>query len=237
MEQSSYLPKTKSSKLTNEEQDSIIIANFHFTKLDSIISDFRIKLLKNDWPFVNKEKKLPNSKVLHLKNTADSLAAEVLDDKLTWEEAHRKMAAYYLVRKKIISFLEEMDALISQYPVVVEYYDYVANVLIQITDYKRAYKYLKTGYDIKRNAFKAKWLGTIDLYNNKLDSAEKYLNESLGFDANDPQVWYNLAGIYVKRNDYKKALELVNKSVSLKSNYLEAVNLQKQLQSRVQMIN
>jgi predicted Zn-dependent protease len=157
----------------------------------------------------------------------------VRDDKITWEEAHRKMAAYYIGRKNLNFFLEEMDALISQYPVIVEYYDYVAKVLIQINDYKRAYKYLKSGYDIKSGAFKAKWLGTIDLYNDKLESAEKYLNESLKYDANDAQIWYNLAGVYVKRNDYKKALELVNKAVSLKSNYPEAVNLQRQLKVAV----
>ena len=59
------------------------------------------------------------------------------------------------------------------------------------------------------------------------------MNESLKYDSNDAQIWYNLAGVDVKRNDYKKALELVNKAVSLKSNYPEAVNLQKQLKSAV----
>jgi len=234
MEQSNYLPSFEKANLTDDELDSITVADFHFTKLDSIIADFRIKLLMNDWPFVSKKNKLPNSAILHLENTADTLAAEVLDDKITWEEAHRKLAVYFLERKNINSFIEEMDALISQYPVIVEYYDYVANILIQIKDYKRAYKYLKSGYDIKSSAFKAKWLGTIDLYNDKLESAENYLNESLEFEAKDAQVWYNLAGIYVKRNDYKKALELVDKALLLKSNYPEAVNLQRQLQSKVQ---
>ena len=55
----------------------------------------------------------------------------------------------------------------------------------------------------------------------------------LKYDANDAQVRYNLAGVYVKRNDYKKALELVNKALAIKSNYPEAVNLKKQLQSVV----
>ncbi|MDZ7625187.1 MAG: hypothetical protein U5J96_12190 [Ignavibacteriaceae bacterium] len=32
----------------------------------------------------------------------------------------------------------------------------------------------------------------------------------------------NMAGIYVKRNDYKKALELVNKALLIKPNYPEA---------------
>jgi predicted Zn-dependent protease len=138
-----------------------------------------------------------------------------------------------LVKRNLESFLEEMDALISQYPVIIEYYDYVAKVLIERNDYSRAYKYLVSGYNVKPNAFKTKWLGTISLYNNDLESAEKYLNESLNHDRNDAQVWYNLAGIYVKRNDYKKALELVGTALSLKPNYPDALNLQKQLKAVV----
>jgi tetratricopeptide (TPR) repeat protein len=233
MKESNYLPNTNAVELSAEDQDSITIANFNFTKLDSLISEFRIKILKNDWPFLDKKEKKPNSRVLVLKNFEDSLAAEVLDDKITWEEGHRKMAAYYLVKRNLESFLEEMDALISQYPVIIEYYDYVAKVLIERNDYSRAYKYLVSGYNVKPNAFKTKWLGTISLYNNDLESAEKYLNESLNHDRNDAQVWYNLAGIYVKRNDYKKALELVGTALSLKPNYPDALNLQKQLKAVV----
>ena len=234
MEQSDYLPASEKANLSGDEQDSITIANFNFTKLDSIIGDFRIKLLKNDWPFVNNENKVPNSAILHLENTADTLAAEVLDDKINWEEAHRKMAAYYLVRKNLNSFLEEMDAVISQYPIVVEYYDYVVNVLLPLKDYKKAYKYLRTGYDIKPSAFKAKWLGTLDLYKDNLESAEKYLNESLAYDTKDSQVWYNLAGVHVKKNNYKKALELVNNALMLNPNYIEAIDLKRQLQNAEQ---
>jgi tetratricopeptide (TPR) repeat protein len=233
MEQSKHLPEAERVNLSDNVQDSITLANFHFTELDSTIGDFRIKVLKNDWPFVDKEKKLPELKLLHLKNKTDSLALDVLDNKIIWEEAHRKLATYYLANSDLNSFLKEMDAVISQYPVIVEYYDFVGNVLIQLKEYGIAYKYLKAGYDIKPNAFKTKWLGTIALYNNELESSEKFLNESLNYDSNDAQVWYNLAGVYVKRNDYKKALELVNKAVSLKSNYPEAVNLQKQLQGVV----
>ena len=231
MEQLNYLPNTEAADLTDEEQDSITTSNFNFTKLDSVMGDYRIKLLKNDWPFISKEKKISNSVLLNPRNITDSLAAKALEDKITWEEAHRKLAAYYLSRKNLNSFLEEMDALISQYPVVVEYYDYVANNLISAKDYSRAYKYLNAGYDIKPNAFKTKWLGTIDLYNNKLDSAEKYLKESLLYNGKDSQVWYNLAGIYIKKNNYETALEKVNKALAISPNYKEAISLQRQLQN------
>jgi tetratricopeptide (TPR) repeat protein len=234
MEQSDYLPASESANLSNNEQDSITLANFHFTKLDSIIGNYRIKLLKNDWPFVNEDNKIPNSTLLHPESFTDSIAADMLDDNITWEEAHRKLATYYLGRKNINAFLKEMDALISQYPIVVEYYDYVANILIPLRNYKKAYKYLKMGYDIKPSAFTAKWLGTLNLYKDNLESAEKYLNESLMIDTKDSQVWYNLAGVYVKKNNYKKALEMVNNALMLNPNYPEAIGLKKQLQSSLE---
>ncbi|OGU74722.1 MAG: hypothetical protein A2V93_05060 [Ignavibacteria bacterium RBG_16_34_14] len=231
MNEMNYLPASEPVKLTDEQQDSITIANFNFTKLDSVIADFRIRMLKNDWPFVNPENKQPNSAILNSNNVMDSIAAQLLNDEIIWEKAHRKAAAYYLGIKDIDSFLDEMDVLICQYPVVFEYYDYVANALIPLKDYNRAYKYLVTGYEIKPRAFTAKWLGTINLYNDKLDLAEKYLKESLAFEKNDAQVWYNLSGVYVKQNNYKQALETVNKALSLKPKYPEAENLQRQLQN------
>ena len=231
MNEMNYLPASEPVKLTDEQQDSITIANFNFTKLDSVIADFRIRMLKNDWPFVNPENKQPNSAILNSNNVMDSIAAQLLNDEIIWEKAHRKAAAYYLGIKDIDSFLDEMDVLICQYPVVFEYYDYVANALIPLKDYNRAYKYLEKGYEIKPRAFTAKWLGTINLYNNKLELAEKYLKESLAFEKNDAQVWYNLSGVYVKQNNYKQALETVNKALSLKPKYPEAENLQRQLQN------
>ena len=237
MKEKNLLPDSKPVELADEEQDSITISNFNFTTLDSVLSDFRIILLKYDWPFVTIENKLPNSVILDSKNIIDSLATQVLNDEIIWEQAHRKLAAYYLARRDINSFLEEIDALISQYPVVVEYYDYAANVLIPLKDYNKAFKYLEKGYEIKPGAFTTKWLGTINLYNNRLDNAEKYLKESLAYDNSDSQVWYNLAGVYVRKNNYKLALETVNKALSLNPKYPEAANLQKQLQNAVSRVN
>lgn len=233
MKESNLVPFSEPAKLSDTEQDSIVLSNFKFTKLDSVMAEDKIKFLKNDWPFVTNENKIPDGVLLSKKGIIDSLAVLVLENRISWEKAHRTLAAYYLSRKDINSFLQEMDALIAQYPFVVEYYDYVTNVLIGIKEYEKAYRYLKAGYEIKPNAFKTKWLGTINLYNNRLDSAEKYFKESLEFEDNDAQLWYNLAGVYVRRKNYKAALERVNKALALNPGYAEAINLQRQLQSAV----
>ena len=231
MNRLNFMPETKQLNLPEKTQDSITIANFNFSKLDSVIGEYRIKLLKNDWPFISRSKKLPDNEILKPENRIDSIAADYLDDKFIWEQAHRKAAAYYLERKNINSFLKEMDVLIEEYPIIMEYYEYVVNVLIPLKDWNKAYKYLKEGYEIEPTAYITKWMGAINLYEGHMDSAKAYLNKSLVLDNKDPQVWYNLSGVYVNKKDYKKALELVSKAVELKPNYLEALNLQSQLKN------
>ena len=226
-----YLPNTPPLNLPEKKQDSITVANFNFSKLDSVIGEYRIKLLKNDWPFIERSKALPKEKLLIPKNYIDSIAVDFLNDKFIWEQAHRKAAAYYLERKNMNDFLREMNVLIEEYPVITEYYEYVINALIPLKDWNNVYKYAKEGYEIKPTALTTKWIGTVDLFRGQLDSARVYLNKSLTLDKTDPQVWYNLSGVYVNKKDYKKALEMISKALELKPNYPEALGLQQQLKN------
>src|ERR1035437_8565152 len=230
MEKTNLLPKTKPKNLSDREQDSLTVANFPFTRLDTIISEYRIKILKNDWPYVNKENKIPENKLLQPKDFIDSIAYNLTSDKTNWESAHRKAAEWYAERNDLNSFVGIMNVLISQYPIVIDYYDYTANVLLGKKDYDRAYYYLNKRNGTESTAYTTKWIGIINLYRNHLDTAENFLNQSLSLDKNDSQVWYNLAGVYVNKNNYIKALEMVNRAISLQSNYPEALSLQRQLQ-------
>ena len=229
MEELNLLPKTKSNSLSDREQDSLTIANYPFTRLDTVISEFRIKILKNDWPYVSKENQIPDNKLFHLKDFVDSIAYNLTSDRMNWEAAHSKAANWYAEANDLQSFTGVMNVLISQYPVVIEYYDYTANVLLEKKDYDRAYYYLTKRNGIEPTAYSTKWIGILNLYKNHLDTAENYLNQSISLDKNDSQVWYNLAGVYVNKNNYIKALELVNKAISLQTNYPEAIALQRQL--------
>jgi len=52
MERSGFLPTDGQRHISGGQQDSIIINNFAFSRLDSVISDIRLIGLLNDWPFV-----------------------------------------------------------------------------------------------------------------------------------------------------------------------------------------
>ncbi|GAB6282690.1 MAG: hypothetical protein STSR0008_14360 [Ignavibacterium sp.] len=229
MEKYNLLPKESPKINSNEKQDSLTISHFNYTYFDSLISTYRIKILKNDWPFVKKKTTTNYYTLLQPKNTIDSIAVAHLNGEIVWEQAERKAASYYLSKKDYDSFTKQMDVLISQYPIIFEYYEIVTNELLKIKQYDKALKYLQEGYNIQPTAFFTKWLGTVYLYKNNLDEAISFLEMSLKFKSNDAQAYYNLAGAYSLKKDYSKALELVNKCLSIESNYPQAINLRNQL--------
>jgi Tetratricopeptide repeat len=233
METNGLLPKSKPLLLNDRQQDSITVATFPFAPIDSIVGRYRIKLLKNDWPYISKKDKLPDAAVLQPRDHIDSIAYQLVEDKTNWDIAHRKAAQWYASNNDIHSFLREMDVLISQYPIVLEYYDDAANMLLAKQEYEKAYFYLSKRNEMEPGAFTTKWMGIIDLYRHQIGDAEKYLNQSIAFNRNDSQVWYDLAGVYVEEKNYQKALEVTNKALELSPHYIEALALRAKLQEAV----
>ena len=230
LENSNILPATKPLGLTSGQQDSITVAHFLFTRIDSVIGDYRVRILKNDWPYIDKSKKVNIDILIKPMDRIDSLALDLVYDKSSWDFVHRKAAEWYLSKKDYKSFVGIMDVLISQYPIVNEYYDYAANTLLQVKDFDNAYKFLLKRNSFEPSAFSCKWLGIIDLYKNRIPSSQKYLNQSINFDDHDSQVWYNLAGTYVNESNYTKALEMVSKAIAISPDYSDAIVLRNQLQ-------
>ena len=233
MEEKGLLPNTTVQELSNEMQDSLTSANFLFSDFDSVMADYRIKLLKNDWPFIQKEKKKLLSEIIDRKNFIDSTAYDVVVDKIAWEPAHRKVADYYLKKGNFDLFKQQADILISQYPVVVEYYNFLANELLKINKYDEAYSYLKIRYDLQPDAFSTKWLGIIDLSRKNYSSSIKYLSQSKNFINKDDQLLYNLCGAYIGIKDYNSALTSIKECLKITPHYPGAENLLQQLEAAV----
>ncbi len=229
MEKNNLLPGKLVTGLSEEDQHKKTLENLRFSKLDSTISSFRIAALKNDWPFISKEKKRPLNSIIKLKNFIDSTAYLVEEGKLEWEEAHRRVAGWYVSNKKYAEFEYEMEVLISQFPVIVEYYNSVANELLKAAKYDEALKYLELRYKQKPDAFSTKWIAIIELSKHNTDKAIKFFIESISMKGDDAQVYYNLAGAYLIKKNYKAALNAINKCLNIDSSYKGASELQKQL--------
>ena len=229
MEQKGYLPKNQKTRFASADIDSLTRVNFMFTDLDSTIGNNRILLLKNDWPFIEKSQIKPKNLLFKPKNFLDSIALDMMNNKISWANAHVNAATAYFKKKNINGFLKHMDILLYQYPIVVEYYDEVALNLLKLKLYDTALKYLSARYKIEPSDYSAKWIGNIALYKGDLDVAILYLNKSQQMNSRDAQVLYNLAGAYSKKKDYQSALNTINACLSVNPNYPQADNLRQQL--------
>ena len=227
-----YLPEAESVINDQHRQDSLTVNNYYFSSLDSVTADYKIKMLKNDWPYLKDlRKKKSNQELLNPKSKIDSIAYSFVVEDEPWIDIQQEAANYYLRKQDYTNYTKYMDILLYQYPYLSSLYDKVVKDLVTREKYDIAYSYALRKHEKSPDAFSAKWLGIINLSNGKVNEAEKYLIESMGFNSNDEQVIYNLAGVYVQKNNYEEALNYVNQALQINSNYPAAQSLKNQLES------
>ncbi|HEY6437057.1 MAG TPA: hypothetical protein VIY47_10740, partial [Ignavibacteriaceae bacterium] len=197
----------------------------------------RIKILKNDWPYINPEKQIPRNRLIHLNNLLDSLAIEVIDGRISREKARLEIASNYLRQNQFDEYATEMAALIEEFPFIYKYYNITARELIGVGWYSRAYYFLKRGFAKKPDAFNSKWLGIIDLSQGFVDDAIKYLEMSLKYDNKDAQAYFNITGAYAQKKEFNKALEAINKCLQINPEFQRGEQIQQQLESIINQNN
>jgi tetratricopeptide (TPR) repeat protein len=228
MKKFNYVPQSPSKNISDSEQDSIVISNFAFSRLDSVIAAIRLVGLLNDWPFVdNPDFSFLND--LDLTNKIDSIAYGIAVENKNWEIGHREAAHWYLVKEDYLNFAKEMEVLSSQYPFKLSLYDQASAELLNVKEYNLAYPFLLNRYKESPDAFTSKWLGNINLNKGKVDKAVKYLKQSVMKDDSDAQVFYNLAGAYIKKEDYENALQSIENCLGINPEFPNAKSLKNQL--------
>lgn len=231
MKKSDILPAKEPPDIDEKLADSLVYAYYHFTKLDSTAADFRIRILKNDWPYINPVNKLPRNQLISLNNFIDSLALDVVDGKISREQVRIKVADYYKSQSNYDEYASEMAALIDEFPFLTKYYNSTAKELIIAGKYLRAYYFLRRGFNSKPDAFNSKWLGIIDLSQGFVDEAIVNLEKSLSMNNADAQTYFNITGAYAQRKEFEKALNSINKCLQLDPDFSRAKAIQQQLES------
>jgi tetratricopeptide (TPR) repeat protein len=228
----SFLPDNGQVEIPDHQLDSIVVNNFAFSRLDSVISDIRLAGLLNDWPFVDSPD-FSFIKEIILKDRIDSIAYKIAVENMNWEKGHREAAEYYLFKKDYLNFVKESEVIVTQYPFKLNDYDYAASQLIDAKEYDLAYNFLFKRFKETPDAFSAKWLGNINLSRGKFEDAIKYLSASISYDSNDAQTFYNLAGAYIQKEDFKNALESIEKCLSINPEFPNAQSLKAQLTEKL----
>ena len=233
--QNGLLPESGKANIAESEIRNLLAVQTKISALDSVIAKYRILILQNDWPY-SEQKSVENMlKLFNRQNFIDSTALLVIDNKSSWEKAHRDVATFYLNNKDYKNFIHEVNVLISQYPFVEEYYSFSIEQLLNAKLFDDAVPLLMKGFKEFPNALYSKWLGIISLSKNEVDNSIFYLNKSLDYANNDPQVLYNLAGAYLKKEMYIEALGTIRNCLRVNPNFPQAQYLKTQLEQAIKL--
>jgi len=221
MEKQGYLPKTENAKIPFNEQDSVTRANFVFTKLDSVMGNDYVRLLKTDWPYVKQRVAISEFQpkdflnLFQPKDFIDSIAMFRIQNKVSWIDAHLIAATYHLRKDDVKEYLKYINVLIYQYP--------------SLRDLDGTLKYFYEQNKIDLADYTPRRNGLIALYIGNYDNAIKYLTEAYKSEAKDPLVLYSLSLAYSKKKEFNTALTLINKCLTMNPDYLGANNLKRQI--------
>lgn len=211
--------------------DSLVKQNFNFTKYDSLTAAFRIKILKNDWPFSEK-KTIPDiEKLLKPNSFEEQVAFNVLTGKISRLDARLKLIDFYKKRNNSDTYVKELLALIEEFPTHKNILNEETQTLIENNQYSLAAKLLKASYNLEPDIFNTKWLGIMNMANNNYEDAVKYLSENLKFNVRDPQVYFNLAGAFFNQKKFDEAYQFVIECLKIKPNYKNANKFKEQLEN------
>ncbi len=111
--------------------------NWGFTRLDSLVADIQIKMIKNGWPFKPENEK---NNVLYYNPVTyeDSIAYNHMMFKTRIEEDHLKLAEHYASHGENMAAFNEFYSLIKSYPHTDFLYYEALKYLYQSNEYQKA---------------------------------------------------------------------------------------------------
>ena len=157
------------------------------------------------------------------------VAYDLWQKKLTWEQAHVKMAEWYTQKRNFARAAREYEALILETPHNVSPYLRSAWVHIMLGDLETAKARLLASLRIEDTAEAHKSLGAILLKQKKAFGAVPHLEKALAVFPNDPQLLYNLAGGYMMIGEADKAERIIKRLDKIKPGALEVAMLKSDL--------
>ena len=202
--------------------DSLSNIEYPFTQLDSTIADIRIRLLIGAYPFVPKGTANYLIKNFTKSSIVDSIASDVISRKLTWKQAHVKLADIYYMKNDLVNFQKEIKTIIADRPYNEEILGYVSEKLINKKRYNESLPYLVKLYDLRKDLVSSKWLGSIAIEAKDIEKSIKYLEIASTLDSTDAQILYNLSGAYYNKGYIFKSLKTLEKCLKIKPDYPQA---------------
>ncbi len=211
----------KENKFNIHQIDKILKDDFPFTALDSAYSKFTIELLLNTYPFKNNNP-VNVLRRISLEDKTDSLAMDIIHNKISWGNAHQKLADYYWKKGETKNYYKEMNVLIENKPFYQSPYIAAAEKLLTSGRPDLGERIIGKLHKRLPGEYSETQLGLLNLKRKNFSAAIFFLEEAVKYNPNNPDIFFNLSNAYFFAGKIDKALEFIKRTLELNPRYPNA---------------
>lgn len=208
-------------------------SGMEISALDKRIIDHRLMILTQNWPFI-KEGPPFSYRGYEITDIVDSLAFEVVQNKLRWDRAKVQLGEHYMNTGRVDLMLAEFRGLMRDQPFNDSPFLITARIYLDRGRLVEAQPYLQRAHRIESTAFTWKMLGSIEVHLGNFQSGIDMIEESLRLEPRDAQAIFNLSGAYAQHGNLQKGLDLVNELLSFSPDFPGAQQWKAQLETVLQ---
>jgi tetratricopeptide (TPR) repeat protein len=140
------------------------------TELDSLQGAYEVQILKQGWPYNEKNKiKEPSS-------TPEKITANLVLKKISWEAAMQQLFQYYEKNEETEKALQALESFSLEHPENANMYFRSADLALQLNKYPKADRLFAKGFEQKKTASAARQIALKLIRSGRLESAATYLD-------------------------------------------------------------
>lgn len=191
----------------------------NMSEFDERVAWHRVQTLTNSWPFVSEPNPAGYPRGYRLQGLADSLAFQVVNSPLRWDEAKVFLGERLRAEGRSEEALAEYFGLIRDQPANDSPYVFAARIYLDRNDFQSARPLLEGALKLEESAYVTKMLGAIEVDAGNLDRGIDLLERSLQMAPDDAQALFNLSGAYGLKGRHQEAMDLARRVERLNPNF------------------
>lgn len=195
-----------------------------FTKVDSLVGQYRLLKLMNSWPFQPLGQP-PGAVNITPQSEEERLAHALYNNEIGWYEATDRLRAYYERIGNYHRALQAGLALIQEYPFAAPPYLVTGNTLMKQRRFREALNYFEAANEREETAASLRMLGSILLQLQQRERAITLLERSFAIEPRDQQTLYNLSGGYMLIERPDKARYYLDQLLAINPQHVEGKKL------------
>ena len=197
----------------DEVESDATIETAVFSEIDSLLGDYRIKVLKNAWPF-----QPPGTTGLpefEAKTESETISRQVYRGDITRPEGLEKLRVLRASQGNIAAAIDVSESLLLSYWFLADPHLAMGDILVSSGRSDEALRHYMTANELSESNVAQRMIGSILLESGRRAEAVEHLERAVQLNRDDTQALYNLSGAYALEKRYEEARQTLARLLEL----------------------